>query len=333
MAPPTKRTLEEGESLLEGVKAIVLDIEGTIAPISFVKEKLFPYVTENIESYLTTRYDEEETQKDISALRDLASKDKEDGKDVVEIPAKTDDNKEAVVKAVVDNVKALMDADSKTTALKELQGHMWREAYKTKKVEGELFEDVAPVLQQLAEEDFMLYIYSSGSVEAQKLLLAHSSDGDVTDMFTGFFDTTSGPKTESSSYETINKAISEDVADDEVTPGEILFLTDSPEEAKAACGAKWQAVLVDRSMDQEGGIEFTDEHRQTFMVIENLNDLFGEDDDDEEALRDIKRARMEGNGDFGGDDVEDDDGEGDDDEVEYDEEEEDGAEEDEDEEA
>lgn len=327
MAPSTKRTLEEGESLLEGVKALVLDIEGTITPISFVTEKLFPYVTENLESYLSTRFDEEETQTDISALRELASKVKEDGEDVAEIPEATDDNKDEVIKAVVDFVNAQMDADSKATELKTLQGHVWREAYKTKKVEGELFEDVAPVLQQLAEEDFMLYIYSSGSVEAQKLLLSHSTDGDITDMFTGFFDTEVGPKTESESYKKIKQEISEDIESQE-----ILFLTDDPEEAKAACQAGWQAVLVDRSMEQEGSIELTDEHRQNFMVIENLNELFGEDEDDEEAYGGAKRARMAGNGEYEGEEDEGEGGEEDEGEGDYgDEEEEEGGEDEEEE--
>ncbi|XP_060553052.1 enolase-phosphatase E1-like [Ruditapes philippinarum] len=338
MAPQTKRTLEEGESLLEGVKALVLDIEGTITPISFVKDKLFPYVSENLESYLSTRYDEDECQADIEALRALATKDKGEGKDVVEIPAKEEGNKDDVIKAVVSNVKAQMDADRKSTELKDLQGHVWRDAYKQKKIEGELFEDVAPVLQQIAEEDFMLFIYSSGSIEAQKLLLAHTADGDITDMFMGFFDTTQGSKTESDSYKKIQKLISEE---QEVQAEEILFLTDSPAEAKAACVAGWQAVLVDRSMEQEDGIELTAEDKQNFMVIDNLNDLFGEDDDDEEAYaQQVKRARMEGNGEFDGEDDDDDDDDegldGEDDEAapaDFGEEEDDGGEDDEEEEA
>lgn len=36
-----------------------------------LQDKLFPYVQENLESYLTTKYEEEETQADIAALRDL----------------------------------------------------------------------------------------------------------------------------------------------------------------------------------------------------------------------------------------------------------------------
>ncbi|WAR20410.1 ENOPH-like protein [Mya arenaria] len=212
MPPPTeKRTLEEAESILEGVKAVVLDIEGTITPISFVKDKLFPYIRENIETYLTSKFDDDETKADITALRDLAKKDKEGGADVVEIPDSTDDNEDAVVKAVVKNVIAQMDADRKSTELKQLQGHMWREAYKTKKVEGEL--------------------------------------------------------------------------------------------------AGWVAILVDRSLEQEDSIEIDEATRQSFQVIENLHDLFGDDDLDEMEGFDgqVKRVKLAANGEFDDDDEDDED--------------------------
>ncbi|XP_052767688.1 enolase-phosphatase E1-like [Mya arenaria] len=310
MPPPTeKRTLEEAESILEGVKAVVLDIEGTITPISFVKDKLFPYIRENIETYLTSKFDDDETKADITALRDLAKKDKEGGADVVEIPDSTDDNEDAVVKAVVKNVIAQMDADRKSTELKQLQGHMWREAYKTKKVEGELFEDVGPVLQQLCEEDFRIYIYSSGSVEAQKLLIANSTDGDLTEIFSGFFDTNVGPKTEAESYKTIRAEIIKDFDGESVDVEEILFLTDSPDEAKAARLAGWVAILVDRSLEQEDSIEIDEATRQSFQVIENLHDLFGDDDLDEMEGFDgqVKRVKLAANGEFDDDDEDDED--------------------------
>ncbi|KAH3846046.1 enolase-phosphatase E1-like [Dreissena polymorpha] len=300
--PPTsaKRSLEEAESVLDGVKAIVLDIEGTITPITFVKDKLFPYVTENIESHLTSTYDEEETQEDISDLRALAASDKENGEDVVEIPEAKDDNKDEVIQAVIKNVSHQMDKDRKSAELKKLQGHIWREGYQSKKLEGELFEDVGPVLQQLGEEGFSLFIYSSGSIESQQLLLTHSTDGDLNEIFAGFFDTTFGPKNEAESYRTIKTEIEKNCEADSVNSEEILFLTDNPEEARAAREAGWQAVLVDRSLEQDDGIELDEETRQSFQVIENLHDLFGDDDLDEMEDYDgqVKRPRVDGNGEY-----------------------------------
>lgn len=300
MPQDQKRSLEEAESFLEGVKVLLLDIEGTITPINFVKDTLFPYVTENLESFLTTRYEEEETKNDIEALRSLAVKDKEGGAEVTEIPS--GDNKEEVVKAVCANVKAQMDADRKSTELKQLQGHVWREGYKQKKIAGELFEDVNPVLQQLKDEEFRLYIFSSGSVEAQKLLVQNSSEGDLTELFSGYFDTTTGPKTEADSYKKIKAEID---SAGELQSDEILFLTDDPAEAAAACEAGLQAVIVDRSIEQEGGIELDEEVRKNFPVIDNLNELFGEEDEDDEEFAQMKRQHLAaGNGEFDDEDDE-----------------------------
>ena len=50
--------------------AIVLDIEGTITPISFVTNTLFPYAREHLEEHLQSTYESDETQADIALLQD-----------------------------------------------------------------------------------------------------------------------------------------------------------------------------------------------------------------------------------------------------------------------
>lgn len=286
-----KRTIDEAEpSLLEGVKALIVDIEGTTTPIGFVKETLFPYAEENVESFLTKRYDDEETQQDIKALQELAAKEKADGVEgAVEIPK--EGSKEDIIKAVVDNVKWQMDEDRKTTALKQLQGHIWREGYKTGQIKAELFEDVGPALQQIVEEGVNVYVYSSGSVEAQKLLFGNTEEGDLLELFTDFFDTTIGNKKDSGSYKKIVEKIG-------VSPEEILFLTDTPEEATAASKAGLRSALVAR----DGNEELTEEHFQNFLVIESFGELFGDDDDE-----DYKRLEGEDNGEVDDEDEDEDD--------------------------
>ncbi|XP_061167082.1 enolase-phosphatase E1-like [Saccostrea echinata] len=285
-----KRTLDEAEpSLLEGVKALIVDIEGTTTPIGFVKETLFPYVEENLESFLTKRYDEDETKADIAALQELAIKEKADDQEgVIEIPK--EGSKEEIIKAVVANVKWQMDSDRKTTALKQLQGHIWREGYKTGKIKAELFEDVGPALQQIVEEGINVYVYSSGSVEAQKLLFGNTEEGDLLELFTDFFDTTIGSKKDSASYKKIAEKI-------DVNPEEILFLTDMPDEATAATQAGLRSALVAR----DGNEELTEEHFQNFLVIESFGELFGDDDED------YKRLEGEDNGEVDDDEEEEED--------------------------
>lgn len=64
-----------------------------------------------------------------------------------------------------------------------------------------------------------IYIYSSGSVDAQKLLFGNSVHGDLMAHLDGYFDTKVGSKQESGSYTEIVKQISASAED-------VLFLTD-----------------------------------------------------------------------------------------------------------
>lgn len=57
------------------------------------------------------------------------------------------------------------------------------------------------------------YIYSSGSREAQRLFFEHSQAGDLRPFLCGFFDTSSGPKTEAASYTNIQHTLGVDDAE------------------------------------------------------------------------------------------------------------------------
>lgn len=48
---------------------IVLDIEGTTTPITFVTDVLFPYARDNVRKHLSSTYDSDETKDDIKLLR------------------------------------------------------------------------------------------------------------------------------------------------------------------------------------------------------------------------------------------------------------------------
>jgi enolase-phosphatase E1 len=85
-----------------------------------------------------------------------------------------------------------------------------------------------------------LYVYSSGSVGAQKLFFGHSDAGDLTPLFSGYFDTETGAKRDAASYRRIAEAIGVPAAD-------ILFLSDIAEELDAARAAGMQTVLLARA--------------------------------------------------------------------------------------
>lgn len=109
------------------------------------------------------------------------------------------------------HVEDLTKRDVKVAALKNLQGYLWEDGYKSGAYATDLFPDVVPQLQRWKEDGHALAIYSSGSVFAQKLLFGHvrgSSPSDLTHLFVGWFDTVNaGLKTEAASYGKIAAAL------------------------------------------------------------------------------------------------------------------------------
>ncbi|KAG8593661.1 hypothetical protein GDO81_000917 [Engystomops pustulosus] len=248
------------EPLPAAVTAILLDIEGTTTPITFVKDILFPYIQDNVEEYLQKHWHEEECQDDVRQLKLQAEKDSGQ-KGFVPIPSNTEAELQ-VIKGVAANVLWQMSLDRKTTALKQLQGHMWRSAYASGKVKGEVYDDVVPALKKWKGAGMKLYIFSSGSVEAQKLLFGYSIEGDLLELFHGHFDTTVGSKVESDSYRRIADKIG-------CSTENILFLTDIIKEAEAAREAGVHVAIAVRP----GNAALTDEEKSEYHLITSFDQL------------------------------------------------------------
>ncbi|MEI6873164.1 MAG: acireductone synthase, partial [Verrucomicrobiota bacterium] len=132
-----------------------------------------------------------------------------------------------------------MDANSKKTGLKALQGLIWAHGYKDSSLRAPLFPDVQPALTEWIQRGLAISIYSSGSIAAQKLFFSHTTQGDLTPLLTSYFDTTSGHKQEVESYRTIRLSL----PDSEARP---LFFSDVPAELDAAREAGWATTLVIR---------------------------------------------------------------------------------------
>ncbi|KAI9098787.1 HAD-like domain-containing protein [Phlyctochytrium arcticum] len=218
---------------------VVLDIEGTTTPITFVHDVLFPYVLEHLRTFVTSHYSEAECLSHIIELREQAKRDQEDGRDGVVLIKDASEDKAVVIDSVVKSVEWLMGADRKVGALKGLQGYMWRSAYESGEIKGEVYPDVVPAFQQWSSENIPIYIYSSGSVAAQKLLFGYSISGDLLHFFKGHFDTSIGMKVERDSYERIAKEIGE-------SPEKILFVSDNIHEIEAALAANFQTAIASR---------------------------------------------------------------------------------------
>lgn len=241
-------------------KKIICDIEGTTSSISFVKDVLFPYALKHVEEYLKSHWSEDATKTVVAALREQADEDKKaEVEGVVTIPA---EDSEDIIPDVVKNVEWQMSQDRKTGALKTLQGLVWAQGYKDGTIKGHVYEDVKKALEQWNESGRKVYIYSSGSVDAQKMLFEHSEQGDLVKYLAGYYDTKIGAKQEKNSYEALLKNI-------EATGEEALFLTDVVAEAKAAKEAGLNVVVLDRP----GNAELSEEDRKEFTVISSFTDL------------------------------------------------------------
>jgi len=220
--------------------AIILDIEGTTTSISFVYEVLFPYAREHCQEYLAAHWSSASLQTVIKQIREDARADQAAGLAVSTIP------ESCTIEDVVKSVQSQMDLDRKNRGLKSLQGSIWVAGYESGEVKGHLFRDVAPALKRWNDAGIPVYIYSSGSVAAQKLLFGHSEAGDLLNLLSGHFDTEIGGKREAQSYTNIAKALN-------LAPSEIVFATDNVLEADAAFEAGMKVVVMDRPGNPETG--------------------------------------------------------------------------------
>jgi enolase-phosphatase E1 len=203
-------------------RAILTDIEGTTSSIAFVKEVLFPYARRALPGFVAAHGGEPEVRRWLDAVAE-------------ETGAAGDD-------AVIATLQGWIDQDRKHTALKALQGMIWRDGYRQGAYIAHVYDDAAAKLRAWHAAGHPLHIYSSGSVAAQQLFFGHSTAGDLTPLFSGWFDTETGAKREAASYRRIAGAIGR-------APADILFLSDVVDELDAAREAGLATVLVDRRAD------------------------------------------------------------------------------------
>jgi len=237
-------------------KVILLDIEGTITSTLFIKDRLFQYIVQHLEDYVEKNWDDPSFKEDLKLLRAQAIK---DSNKKGFLPIRTGDN---VQSSVVNNVLWQMSVQGKSTALKQLQGNIWKEGYEVGTLRGHLFEDVLPFFDKLTKLGKQIYTYSSGSTEAQHLLFTYSTFGNVSNMITKYFDSKIGPKTSDTSYKNIANDIN-------VKCSDILFLTDVLDEAEAAVKAGCNSYIVVRP----GNADLDPERSSKFKIIWSLDEL------------------------------------------------------------
>eukprot|EP00080_Pristionchus_pacificus_P012029 PDM72049.1 hydrolase [Pristionchus pacificus] len=250
---------------IEGARpydALVLDLEGTICTISFVRDVLFPYASKRTEAFLRKNLHEPHIKEVIARIRaDSAEEIAKGDRDVRSIGS----NDEAAIGDIAKNVKYWTKKDLKIPGMKELQGHIWKEGYASGDLTAELFPDVMPVLKQLLVP---IYTYSSGSREAQEQFLRHTKEGDAALYIRYKFSLADiGHKREHDSYVKLADAIGKPAQN-------ILFVTDIEEEAAAARTAGMRALLMIRP----GNLDLTQFARDNFECAYNLAAVLTKED-------------------------------------------------------
>ena len=208
-------------------RAILLDIEGTTTPVTFVYEVLFPYARKNLDDYVRAHSGEPGLEADLARLS---------------IEQAADPEQSAA--SPIEYLLWLMDRDRKSTALKAIQGRIWEEGYRSGSLHGSVYDDVPRAFARWTEEARRIAIFSSGSVLAQRLLFSHTPYGDLTSYIAGYFDTTVGPKKEAESYGKISRGL-------RLEGRKILFVSDVVDELEAAKTAGMETALCVRSPSKD----------------------------------------------------------------------------------
>lgn len=216
-------------------RGILLDIEGTTSSVSFVYDVMFPFVRRELTIYLKDHWQQPEVQ---AACEQIARDAGHESLLAMCSAASARDDWQAQ-HLVEREVLSLMDRDVKATGLKQLQGLIWQAGFESGELLAHVYDDVPPAIKAWNAAGKDVRIYSSGSIQAQKLFFGHTVAGNLLDQFRGHYDTTTGPKKEAESYRKI-------AADMQLSPVEVLFASDVVAELDAARAAGMKTVLVIR---------------------------------------------------------------------------------------
>jgi enolase-phosphatase E1 len=202
------------------IRAILTDIEGTTSSIRFVHDVLFPYARARMADFVHCNAEDPHVVPFLNDVRLAAGADLD-------------------LDGISAQLLAWIDADRKLTPLKALQGMIWEAGYRQGDFTGHIYPDAAARLRAWHTAGLRLYVFSSGSVQAQQLLFGHSDAGDLTPLFSGYYDTRIGSKQDPAAY----RAIAADIG---LPAQDILFLSDIRAELDAAHAAGMRTTLLAR---------------------------------------------------------------------------------------
>lgn len=242
---------------------IVLDIEGTTTSLRFIKDVLFPYIKRSLARYLRDRWQSEEVIATLARLIRQEDRDNREGLQPPKIWKLTETNDlNKIIDSIVSNVIWQMDMKRHNTALKQLQILVWVYGYENNELKGHVYGDVGESFRRWRAMGIRLFAYSTGMAVAQQLLFSNSTQGNLMNMVENYFDVLVGAKTVPASFKKISWYMS-------VTPAQLLFITDTVEEGRAAKEAGCQVVLVQRPENRRMSASLVNE----FPIVTSLNHI------------------------------------------------------------
>ena len=203
----------------QNIRAIVTDIEGTTSSITFVKDVLFPYAAKHLPEFVRQHQDDTDVVKQLDQ--------------VANDTGLARDDLDGLIQQLLDWIAQ----DVKATPLKALQGLIWQTGYQQGDYQAHMYDDATVALREWHAQGLPLYVYSSGSVYAQKLFYGYSEAGNLLPLFSGHFDTSIGHKQETESYQAIQLFL-------DIPAEQLLFLSDIEAELDAARTAGFQTCHV-----------------------------------------------------------------------------------------
>lgn len=212
----------------EPLRAVLIDIEGVMMPMAFMTDILTPLAAERLGSYIVEHAEDEVVEEALEETGRLMG-----GYELEPAQAES-------------LLLRWMKQGRKATPLKILQGLVWEEAYEAGKLQGALYPDVIAALTAWSAAGLRLFVYSSNSAPAQKLLLSRSASEDPTGLFEDFFDTSLGQKIEPGSYRDICERLA-------LPAASILLLSENEEELDAARTAGLATIRVARDGPVDSG--------------------------------------------------------------------------------
>ena len=224
------------------IRTILTDIEGTTSSISFVHDVLFPFASEHLPDFVREHREAPEVADQLAVVAEKSGVDRSDTEGLIRV------------------LQDWIAEDRKEGSLKSLQGMVWAQGYRSGELKGDIYPDAAEYLRRWHERGLALYVYSSGSVQAQKLIFGFSREGDFTPLFSGYFDTAVGGKKQAQSYRNI-------VAELGIPADEVLFLSD----VEAELAAAEQSGLHTAWLVREGDLPDTDRFvARNFAEVDEL---------------------------------------------------------------